>query len=103
MSGYVLHPAAFDDLDEIWEYIAADSLDAADGVQEEIHNTILALVPFPHQGHRRPDLTSRPLRFTTVWEYLIAYAPDEKPLLVLAVIHGRRSPRTIAAMLRRRT
>ena len=103
MSGYVLHPAAFDDLNEIWEYLAADSLDAADRVLEEIHKTIRALVPFPHQGHRRPDLTSRPLRFTTVWEYLIAYAPSGKPLLVLAVIHSRRSPRTIAAMLRRRT
>src|ERR1035438_1203075 len=89
MSGYVLHPTAFDDLREIWEYIAADSLDAADRVLEEIHKTILALVPFPHQGHRRPDVTSRPLRFTTVWEYLIAYAADEEPLLVLAVIHGR--------------
>jgi len=68
MSGYVLHPAAFDDLEDIREYIAADSLDAADRVLEEIHTTILALVPFPHQGHRRPDLTSRPLRFTTVWD-----------------------------------
>ncbi len=36
MSGYVLHPAAFDDLDDIWEYIAADSLDAADRVLGEI-------------------------------------------------------------------
>jgi plasmid stabilization system protein ParE len=50
------------------------------------------LVPFPHQGHRRPDLTSRPLRFIVVRNYLIASAPDEKPLWVVAVMHGRRSP-----------
>ena len=74
MSTYVLHPAVYDDLYNIWEYIAADSIDAADRVQEEIFNTIRAIVPFPHQGHRRPDLTSRPLRFTSVREYLIAYA-----------------------------
>lgn len=73
-------PAVYHDLDDIWEYIAADSIDAADRVREEIHQALSALVPFPHQGHRRPDLTSRPLRFTTVREYLIAYAPDEKPL-----------------------
>ena len=102
MNGYVLHPAAYDDLNEIWEYIAADSLEAADRVLEEIHETIRALVPFPQQGHRRQDLTSRPLRFTTVRDYLIAYAPDARPLLVLAIIHGRRSPRIIAATLRHR-
>jgi hypothetical protein len=28
MNGFVLHPDAYTDLDEIWEYIAADSLDA---------------------------------------------------------------------------
>ena len=61
-----------------------------------------ALVPFPHQGHKRTDLPSRPLLFTMVREYLIAYAPDEKPLSVIAVVHGRRSPRVTAAILRGR-
>ena len=32
MSGFVLHPEANTDLDEIWEYIAADNLVAADRV-----------------------------------------------------------------------
>ena len=32
MSGFVLHPEALTDLDEIWEYIAADNPSAADGV-----------------------------------------------------------------------
>jgi len=31
--------------------------------------------------------------------YLIAYAPEEKPLWVVAVMHGRRSPRLMAAIL----
>jgi hypothetical protein len=48
------------------------------------------------------DITSRSLRFWLVNEYLIAYAPDEQPLWVVAVIHGRRSPRVIAAILRDR-
>jgi plasmid stabilization system protein ParE len=103
MSGFVLHPAAYDDLDEIWEYIAADSLDAADRVREEIYEAIQSLVPFPRIGHSRPDLTSGPLRFQTVGEYVIAYAPDEKPLVVIAVLHGRRSPRVLAAILQKRT
>ena len=102
MTGYVFHPEAYADLEDIWEFIADDNLDAADRVREEIHEAIRGLVPFPHQGHKRPDLTSRPLRFQTVRDYLIAYAPDKHPLLVVAVLHGRRSPRVMAAILRGR-
>jgi plasmid stabilization system protein ParE len=101
-SGYALHPEAFADLDNIRDYIAQENPDAADRVISEIFDTIRGLVPFPHQGHRRPDLSSRPLRFTLVRDYLIAYAPEEKPLWVVAVMHGRRSPRIMAAILRGR-
>jgi toxin ParE1/3/4 len=102
MSGFVLHPDALTDLTEIWEYIAADNPGAADRVIEEIHEAIRALVPFPQLGHQRFDLSSRALRFHPIRNFLIAYAPDEKPLLVLAVLHGRRNPRVIAALLRGR-
>jgi plasmid stabilization system protein ParE len=81
MSGFVLHPEAYTDLEEVWDYIAADSLDAADRVREEIYDAIQSLAAFPHTGHSRPD----------------------KPLAVIAVLHGRRSPRVIAATLRGRT
>ena len=60
-------------------------------------------MPFPFVGYSRPDLTSRPLRFQVVHEYVIAYAPDEKPLVVIAILHARRNPRVIAAILRTRT
>ena len=102
MTGYDFHPEALVDLDEIWGFIRAENLDAADRMIAEILFAIRALVPFPNQGHRRPDLTSRPLRFTLVREYLIAYAPETKPLWVIAVMHGRRSPRVMAAILRGR-
>jgi len=52
-----LHPEAYTDLDDIWEFIAEDNLSAG---RPEIYKAIGRLVPFPHQGHRRPDLTSRP-------------------------------------------
>ncbi|MGA3096772.1 MAG: type II toxin-antitoxin system RelE/ParE family toxin [Bryobacteraceae bacterium] len=102
MTGYDFHPEASVDLDEIWEFIAAENLDAADGVIEDILAAIDVLARFPNRGYRRPELTSRPLRFTQARGYLIAYAPDEKPLWVVAVIHGRRSPRVMAAILRGR-
>lgn len=95
--GFALHPFAARDIAEIWEYIAADSPFAARRVREEIYSALLA---FPGVGHRRVDVTSRPLRFILVREYLIAYAPNEAPLWVIAVAHGRRSPCAAAAILR---
>ncbi len=100
--GFALHPLAAHDITEIWEYIAADNPLAARRVREEIHSAIRAVVPFPNSGHRRPDLTSLPLRFILVRDYLIAYAPDEKPLWVLAVMHGRRNPHVMSAILKSR-
>lgn len=76
MTGYDFHPKALGDLDEIWDFIRADNLDAAD---RDCRN-----------------LGSHSC------EYLIAYAPDQKPLWVVAIMHGRCSPRVMAAILRTR-
>jgi plasmid stabilization system protein ParE len=100
--GFVLHPEAARDLTEIWEYIAADNVAAASRFRASILETIRKLAIFPNQGHLRPDLASTGVRFHAVGEYLIAYAPAEDPLLVLAVVHGRRNPRIVAALLRSR-
>lgn len=102
VSGFDLHPEAARDITEIWEDIASDNPVAAGRVREEILHSIRNLVFFPHSGHRRPDLTGRPLRFTRVRDYLIAYASDERPLWIIAVIHRHRDPRIMAAILRGR-
>jgi antitoxin ParD1/3/4 len=101
VSAYWFHPDAFADLNDIWEFIAQDSVDAADRVLDEVQKAINMLVRAPLAGHLRPDLSSRPIRFWLVHTYLIAYVP-EQPLLVIGVLHGRRNPRTMAAILRDR-
>ena len=50
MSGFVVHPDALADLEEIWEFIAADNLDAADRVAQEILDAIRGLVGFQKEG-----------------------------------------------------
>jgi toxin ParE1/3/4 len=99
MSAYALHPEAFTDLDQIRAYIAKDDPDAADRVITEIFERFRKLAPLPHQGHRRPARTSSPLRFTRIYDHLIAYAPNENPLWIIAVLHGRRDPKVLAAIL----
>ena len=103
MGGYAFHPEAVADLDEIWEDIAVDNVDAADRVLADFHSTLTTLAASPQIGHRRSDLTTRPLRFQVVRdEYLIAYAPAEIPIRILAVFHGRRNPRLMEAVRRGR-
>jgi len=74
--GFALHPLDAQDITDIWQFMAEDNPPAARRVREAILSTLHRPVPFPQHGHRRPDLTSRPLRFILVREYLIAYAPE---------------------------
>jgi plasmid stabilization system protein ParE len=60
--GFTLHPAAAQDITDIWEFIVEDNPLAARRVREDILDAVRKLVPFPHQGHKRPDLTTKPLR-----------------------------------------
>ena len=50
MTGYEFHPRAVNDLDEIWGFIAADNLDAANRMIGEILAAIDAVVAFPDRG-----------------------------------------------------
>jgi hypothetical protein len=44
----------------------------------------------PEMGHTREDLTERPVKFWSVFSYLVVYDPASRPLTVLAVLHGAR-------------
>jgi plasmid stabilization system protein ParE len=44
----------------------------------------------PGIGHVSEDLTSRPLKFWSVYSYLVVYDPASDPLSIIAVLHGAR-------------
>jgi len=48
MSGFALHPEAFEDLDQLRAYIAKDSPDAADRFINEIFDRFETLTHFPN-------------------------------------------------------
>ena len=99
MSGYVLSTEAEFDLDEIWEYIAADNPDAADRWITNLFDAFEALGQTPGMGHRREDLTAYPVLFWPVGAYLIIYRVASLPIEIVAVTQGARD---IPAFLSRR-
>ena len=98
MSGYRLTPSAENDLFEIWSYIARDSTDAANRVEEAIYDACRLLARSPNVGQVRPDLTQRTLRFWTVSpfkNYVIIYDAEIRPLRILRILHGARNLRVL--------
>ena len=88
---YVLAPEAAHDLIQIWRYIKKNaSLETADRVESVIREKIVYLAGRPGAGHWRKDLTHEPVKFFSVYSYLIVYRPETSPLQVVAILHGRR-------------
>ena len=98
MSAYALTHLAKNDIFQIWSYIASDSLQAAERVEEAVYEACAFVAGAPLRGHSRSDLTSRSLRFWTLTRYpiyTIVYRPETVPLHVVAVLLGRRNARRI--------
>ena len=94
MSDYVFTPLAKADIFEIWSYIASDSEEAADRVEQAIYDTCALVSGNPGQGRVRPDLVAQPLRFRTLTRYpnyAIVYRPETVPLQIVAVMNGKRN------------
>jgi plasmid stabilization system protein ParE len=94
MSAYALTPLAKADLFEVWSFIAEDSVDAANRVEQAIYDACQFVAEGPLRGHTRTDLTGRTLRFWTLERYpnyTIVYRPETAPLEVVAVLHGKRN------------
>ena len=90
MGRYVLSAPAKADIREIVAYIRQRSPDAAKRVRRELQEEMRRLADFPTMGHLRQDVTDEPLRFWSLYSYLIVYVPDSKPLQVVRVLHGGR-------------
>ena len=90
MKEYVLSTGAELDLDEIWEYIAQDNINAADGWIGKLFEAFDALARNPGMGHKRDDLTNYPVLFWPVGAYLILYRFQNEFIEIVAVTQGAR-------------
>lgn len=90
MTRYILSEDADLDLDSIWDYIAEDSIDAADKWIGKLFAAFDAIGETPGIGHKREDLTPLPVLFCPVGAYLIIYRATSKAVEIVAVTQGGR-------------
>jgi len=82
-------PQAERDLFAIWDFIAADSARAADGLLNRIEAAFDMLADAPFAGRARSDLR-KDLRSFPVGNYIIFYIPVSDGVEVIRVMHGRQ-------------
>ena len=81
---------ALRDLDDIWDYIAADNVNAADRFVDLITEKFHSLARNPSIGQPRPDLQPD-LRCFPVRKYVIYYREISDGIEVVRVLHGRET------------
>lgn len=77
---YEISVEAQNDLFEIWQRIAVDSVDLANRIEDEFHALFASLVRMPGQGHVRKDLTTKAVLFFPLYSFLVVYQPEATPL-----------------------
>ena len=89
MIPYTIAPLAQNDIDEIWNYIARNSLAAADRLIALFHRKFLLLASQPLIGEERPELATN-LRSFSAGNYVVFYRPMRNGIEVARVIHAAR-------------
>ena len=77
------------DLRDIWLYIAADSVDAADRMVDRFTETFETLVKHPEVGTPMEQFRSG-LRCFSVGGYVVFYTGTDEGIEVFRVLHGSR-------------
>ncbi len=87
---YILTSQAQLDLQEIWRYIALDNSIAADRVEIELYAEFERLAHNSNIGHKREDITKKPVRFWSLYSYQIIYDLTEESVRILRILSGYR-------------
>lgn len=85
-------PQAIRDVDEIWEWIAADDVRAADRLSARIAEATDRLTDFPESGTPRAELGSG-IRSLVVGRYVVLYRVGADSVDIVRVVHGARELR----------
>jgi toxin ParE1/3/4 len=86
--------AATQDLEEIYDYIALDNIEAAERLQARLQKRWRGAAENPGTGRRRPELR-QDLRSVTEGNYLIFYRQIEDGIEIVRISHGARDIETL--------
>lgn len=88
-----LLPAAYSDLDEIFDYIVVDNPQAAEIILDNIMQALRRLEDFPHSGAPLIDrsLEKFNFRMVIVEPYIAFYRFVDNKVYVYRVLHGARN------------
>jgi len=85
-----LKPTAYNDMAEIWSYVAENgSTEQADKLIDRLEAKVRSLAESPNFGRLRPELLES-LRSFPVGRYIIFYLPIKNGIEVVRVLHGSR-------------
>jgi toxin ParE1/3/4 len=81
---------AAQDLENIAEFIAADSPAYAAAVVRKILDRSRHLAQFPHSGRKVPEFDDENIRELVVYSYRVIYRLHSEQILISAIVHGKR-------------
>ena len=81
---------AENDLNDIIDYIAQDSLEYAISFYEEVREKIENLIQFPKMGRVVPELEEPNIRELILRNYRIIYKISENKIQIVRLFHGSR-------------
>jgi toxin ParE1/3/4 len=94
MPKIIIAPLAQADIDEIWDYIARDSIRNADRFVDRIEQRFGLLADNPRLGVARNDLRPGLRRFRHA-RYLVYYRLVRGGIEVVRVVHGARQQKPL--------
>ncbi len=84
-------PEAFNDLENIAEFIARDSRFYAGTVVKKIIKTTRNIKDFPLVGRIVPEIDKHNIRELFIYNHRIVYKIETNYILITAIIHGKVS------------
>lgn len=95
---------AKENLDQIFEFIAEDSLTAARKVKKELIKPAHSLNDFPEKFSAEPYLEDEPENYRSVskWSYKIIYEVTKEFIIIIDVFHTSQHPLEIKEGIRKK-
>lgn len=84
-------PEAVEDVESIAQYISRDSKFYAQATVSKVIDFSHSVARFPQMGRVVPEFNDKKIRERLVYSYRLVYKIERARILVIAVIHDKRS------------